>query len=121
MIRILTSLGLIGLLTTGPVFADSLKRITTKDAYVAQVVGKKFGIDKKTWFRAKANGTFAGRVEGKKIKGVWEWRGKYWCRNARIAGDEIGTDCQVIKISETGVQHGRKKGRGRVADYKFMK
>lgn len=92
--------------------ADNLKRIKKEADFRAMAVDQKYMSDKGDWILAASDGTLTGSFGGKDLTGAWNWQGKYWCRNARVGGKEIGSDCQEMHLSATQLRTKRQKGKG---------
>ncbi len=91
--------------------AENFKRITKEDQFRSLVVGKK-GVSEAGWFIVHAYGTTTGNVFKKKFSAAWVWKNRMYCRNAVLGKDQLGTDCQVVKISGNKVQFIREYGKG---------
>lgn len=95
-------------------FAD-FKQITTEAGYLSAFVGKTMLDSQGHTYSATADGKFAGKLkDGTKVRGAWQWSGKYWCRNAIVGKREIGTDCQKVEVDGNQYRVTRDKGRGGV-------
>lgn len=95
-----------------PAAAQEFRRISDEAAFRDQVVGKR--LESKTgWARSNADGSLQGAFNGADLTdGRWQWSGGFWCRNGRLNGKEIGTDCQVVEIGGKTVRLTRNKGKG---------
>ena len=94
-------------------------RIMTEEQFRAALVGKK--IDLGSGYAVNhENGTITGEVGGKKLTGKWAWKGKYYCRNARLGGQKLPFDCQVQIISGDEVTIIRNKGKGERITYRIV-
>lgn len=112
--NILAALAVAGLALIGSAAgAETFKRITKEDQFRSLVVGKK-GVSEMGWFIVHADGTTTGNILKKKFSAAWVWKNRMYCRNAVLGKDQLGTDCQVVKISGDKVQFIRKYGKGPV-------
>lgn len=94
-------------------FAD-WKQVTTEEGYISAFVGKNTVDADGNTYRHSADGTFTGKLKsGDKLRGAWQWRGKYWCRNAIIGDRELGTDCQKVEVDGNKWRITRERGKGR--------
>ncbi|QBF30421.1 hypothetical protein [Thalassococcus sp. S3] len=89
------------------------KRVTTEADYRALVAGKTVVTDTSTVTILK-NGKLRGTVtsNGAKISGAWAWRDGFWCRSVTVAGNDAGTDCQLVEVDGTRIRGTRDRGRG---------
>ena len=90
--------------------ADGYKTITTKSAFDQTAVGKKLWYEN-NHFTIKPNGALTGNFGGKRLKGAWEWRDKYWCRT--LTTHSKNTDCQVWETDGKNFRATRGKGSGK--------
>lgn len=93
--------------------AQNFKRITTENEFRQLVVGKK-GVSEAGWFIVHADGKTSGKIFNKKFAAAWVWNKKMYSRNAVLGKQQLGTDCQVVKISGDQVQFIREYGKGGV-------
>lgn len=108
---VLVAIGLSILATT--VSAQNFKRIRKEADFREYVVDRKAGSEW-GWFLVKSDGTTTGKIFGKTFKARWVWKNKMYCRNAVLGKENLGTDCQVVKISGDKVQFIRDYGKGEV-------
>jgi hypothetical protein len=99
--------------------AQQFKRITTEQEYRETLVGKRLVNENGGWVRATNAGKMEGEFGGKKLVGVWQWNSGYLCRNARLGGDEIGSDCVVIEVGGNMSRATSKQGQGNVVIYRI--
>lgn len=115
----------LGLMTAIEARADSqwslatsgtqFETVTERDTFVDLVTGntlKRFGIN----LEVQPDGSIEGRAFGVKVRGAWEWRDRYFCRNLRWGSTEIGTNCQEVKVSGDLVRFTSDRGTGEFAD-----
>lgn len=91
------------------------ERILTEEDFRAKVVGKSMTSADGATFKIHANGKLTGSVGSKKFRGVWNWQSGYFCRNGKMAGKEIGSDCQVVEVDGDTVTNIRNQGKGKKA------
>jgi hypothetical protein len=58
---------------------------------------------------------------GAKLKGSWQFKDGFFCREAIVNGKIYGTDCQKVILTEEGVTFIGNKGQGKHKYYKFKK
>ena len=108
------ALGLgVALLAVPMASAENFKRIT-KEAQFRELVVDRKGVSEAGWFIVHSDGTTSGNIFKKKFKAAWVWKNRMYCRNAVLGKEQLGTDCQVVKISGDKVQFIRKYGKGGV-------
>ncbi len=95
-----------------PAAAQDFRRIGDEAAFRDQLVGKRLE-NRSGWAQSNADGSLQGVFGGAELTGgQWHWSGGFWCRNGRLNGKEIGSDCQVVEIAGKSVRLTRNKGKG---------
>ena len=59
--------------------------------------------------------------KGAKLKGPWQFKDGFFCREAIVNGKNYGTDCQKVILTEEGVTFIGNKGQGKHKYYIFKK
>ncbi|MCT4558604.1 MAG: hypothetical protein N4A61_11175 [Pelagimonas sp.] len=96
----------------GPAHADIYKRIDTAADFNTHIVDKKLVFEHGT-ARIRADGSTGGRLKKQgKFYGNWIWQSGYYCRNLVIAGEQTGTDCQLVEVSGNTARFTRNRGGG---------
>ena len=100
-----------------PAFAD-FQKVETRSDFVALVSGKTL-----TRPLVKLNVAPNGRISGKgatwDVSGNWKWQGGYLCRNLIWGGDDLGYNCQEIKVHGNTMRITSDKGAGQSADFRL--
>lgn len=94
----------------------SAKTIKKLEDFQALVVGKTLQSDDGS-VKILANGKVTGKLQGKRVKGNWNWQGRYFCRALVWGGQAMGSDCQTVKVNGSTLHLKRQKGKGRVTSY----
>ncbi|MEO9897914.1 MAG: hypothetical protein ABJD13_13055 [Paracoccaceae bacterium] len=97
-----------------PAHAEGFKRITSEAEFLQKAAGKKLWLDG-DHVTARKNGQLVGKFGGERLKGVWAWRGQFWCRT--ITTHTKNTDCQVWETNGKAFRITRQKGKGRSLEY----
>lgn len=95
--------------------AAAFERISTKSDFVQTVSGKNltiFGIS----VSVQPDGAIGGRAYGRKVKGQWQWRDGFFCRDLFWGDMDLGPNCQVVKVHGDVIRFRSDKGTGRYAD-----
>ncbi|QFT58552.1 hypothetical protein FIU94_06890 [Sulfitobacter sp. THAF37] len=98
-----------------PAFAD-YQQITTRSDFLALVGGKTL-TRPLVKIQVLPSGRIAGTGAAWEVTGQWEWQGEYLCRSLEWGGDDLGYNCQEVKVDGTKVRITSDKGRGRSADF----
>jgi hypothetical protein len=91
--------------------AQSFKQVKTEKEFREQIVDRKL-LGEVGWMRVKSDGKTEGHILNQKFRAAWVWANKMYCRNAVLGKRDLGTDCQVVKLSGDQVQFIREYGKG---------
>lgn len=62
-----------------------------------------------------------GRISGKGAKwdvsGNWRWKDGYFCRDLEWGGDDLGYNCQEVRIHNRKIRFTSDRGTGDFADF----
>lgn len=96
-----------------PLAAD-FKRIKSEAEFVSAFAGKTLVDENGGTYVIEADGTMSGKApNGNKIRGAWQWSGRFWCRNVVVGTNELGTNCQTWEVDGSNYRVTRDKGRGK--------
>ncbi|MCV6586231.1 MAG: dihydrodipicolinate reductase [Marinibacterium sp.] len=64
-----------------------------------------------------------GRISGKgmqwDVTGSWSWRDGYFCRDLVWGGDDLGYNCQEVRVSGNKIRFTSDRGAGDYADFRL--
>ena len=63
-------------------------------------------------FTIFADGRMEGLIGNSELTGRWHWEDGFFCRTARLDGEDLGTDWEVIETDGVRMRYVRDKGRG---------
>lgn len=63
-------------------------------------------------FTIHSDGRISGCVGNGRLSGAWYWRDRFFCRTAKLDGEELGLDCEIIEIRGNQMRYTRDKGKG---------
>lgn len=108
-------ISLIGL--AAPAIAE-FQQITSRSEFVSAVSGKTLS---RPLVRLKVlpGGSISGRGATWDVTGEWQWKGKYFCRSIEWGGDDLGYNCQEIKVQGSTMRITSDKGAGDAADFRL--
>ena len=101
-----------------PVEVSGEKRVTTRQAFRNLVVGRTFSNDLGSG-RCLADGTMTGEFGGRRLTGYWYWEDGFFCRDIRVGPEYLGSDCQIVLISEDELTVVRNRGNGEKVTYQL--
>ena len=101
---------------TSPALAISGKKLNTIDEFQSRVVGKIL-TSSDGFVTVRKNGSIGGEVQGKKLKGKWNWQEGYFCRSLVWGGKNMGSACQEIRVNGKSVHFIRDQGKGSATSY----
>ncbi len=93
--------------------AQNFNRINEEADFRKMVVDKKLSSDMGQ-MTVKSNGKTEGVIFDKDFNANWIWKDGMYCRNAALGKQQLGTDCQVVRISGKSVQFIQKYGKGEI-------
>ena len=100
-----------------PAFAE-FQQIISRSEFVSVVSGKTLS---RPLVRLKVSpsGRISGRGATWDVTGKWQWQGKYFCRSIEWGGDDLGYNCQEIKVQGSTMRITSDKGAGDSADFRL--
>lgn len=106
---------LVGL--AAPAFAD-FQKIESRSEFVQLISGKTL-TRPLVRIRVAPNGTISGRGASWDVSGQWKWQGGYLCRSLEWGGDDLGYNCQEVKVKGSTVRITSDRGAGQSADFRL--
>ncbi len=100
-----------------PAFAD-FQQVTSRSEFVSIVNGKTL-TRPLVKIRVAPNGSISGKGASWDVKGKWQWKGNYLCRSLEWGGDDLGYNCQEIKVKGSTMRITSDKGAGQSADFRL--
>ncbi|GLT11728.1 dihydrodipicolinate reductase [Sulfitobacter sp. PR48] len=98
-----------------PAFAD-FQKVTTRSDFIALVGGKTL-TRPLVKIQVLPDGQIAGRGAAWAVTGQWQWKGEYLCRSLEWGGDDLGYNCQEVKVDGANVRITSDRGTGESADF----
>ncbi len=108
----------IALALTTPVFAEEFETIRQEAAFLELVRGKqltRLGIK----LDVLPTGQIEGRAFGKDVTGAWRWANGYFCRDLYFGDEDLGPNCQVVKVRGSTLRFIADEGVGDYADLRL--
>lgn len=102
---------------TAPAFAE-FQKITNRSDFVSITNGKTL-TRPLVKIRLSPNGTITGNGASWPVTGKWSWKGGYLCRSLNWGGDDLGYNCQEIKVDGSKIRITSDKGTGDSADFRL--
>jgi len=103
---------------TTPAVSEEFETIRQESAFVRLIDGKqltRFGIK----LDVLPSGQIGGRAFGKDVTGVWRWANGYFCRDLNFGDENLGPNCQVVKVRGSTVRFIADEGAGDTADLRL--
>ena len=100
-----------------PAFAE-FSQVTSRSEFVSLVNGKTL-TRPLVKIRLASNGTISGTGASWEVTGKWQWKGNYLCRSLEWGGDDLGYNCQEIKVNGNKMRITSDKGTGDSADFRL--
>ena len=64
-------------------------------------------------------GAIKGRGAAWDVTGSWSWRDGYFCRDLNWGGDDLGYNCQEVRVSGEKIRFTSDKGSGDSAEFRL--
>ncbi len=100
---------------TTPATADTFVTVEDRAQFVQIISGRdltRFGIN----VDVSPEGQISGRAFGYPVSGAWRWSGRYFCRDLYWGSDNLGQNCQVVRINGNTIRFISDRGTGEFAD-----
>lgn len=63
------------------------------------------------------NGAISGKGAAWPVSGKWTWKGGYFCRSLVWGGDDLGYNCQEVKVKAGKIRFTSDQGNGDSAEF----
>ena len=94
------------------------QRVENRDQFV-QIISKgklnRFGMT----LVVQPDGRIGGRAFGRDVKGQWQWRDGYFCRELYWGKDALGYNCQEVRVKGGKIRFTSDRGAGDFADFRL--
>ncbi|MFK7940102.1 MAG: dihydrodipicolinate reductase [Roseovarius sp.] len=101
-----------------PAFAEGFSKVSDRNAFVSLMQAgelTRMGIK----LNVTPDGKIKGRALGYDVTGNWTWKGGYFCRDLYWGGDDLGANCQEVRVQGNTVRFTSDKGTGDYADLRI--
>jgi hypothetical protein len=95
-----------------------LAKISDRDQFVQLVSGKTLSRTLVS-LKVSPDGNIMGNGAGWDINGNWAWRDGYFCRELNWGGDDLGYNCQEVRVNGSKIRFTSDKGSGDSADFRL--
>jgi hypothetical protein len=117
MKRICATAFVVSMSLAAPALAE-FQTVTSRDAFLDLVGGKTL-----TRTLVKLNvlpdGSISGSGASWPVTGKWSWENGYLCRSLNWGGDDMGYNCQEVKVNGDKVRITSDKGTGESAEFRL--
>ncbi|MEL6204036.1 MAG: dihydrodipicolinate reductase [Pseudomonadota bacterium] len=104
--------------TSGPATADTFRQVTDRSTFMQLVDGRTLNYPGVT-LRVTPDGTIRGKGLGRNVRGAWQWRGGYFCRDLFWGQRELGANCQMVLQNGSTLRFVSDRGQGQSADLRL--
>jgi hypothetical protein len=101
-----------------PAYAEGFSKISDRNTFVNIMQSgqlTRVGIK----LKVTPDGKIKGRAMGWDVTGSWEWKDGYFCRDLYWGGDELGANCQEVRVQGDTVRFTSDRGTGDFADLRI--
>ncbi|MFN0115084.1 MAG: dihydrodipicolinate reductase [Paracoccaceae bacterium] len=108
-------------LLAGPAFADGFTRIDDKRAFLETIGGRELRLP---LFRIRLivapDGSIEGSALGWPVKGRWNWKDGFFCREMDWSGTPVPFNCQLVEVrGDRALRFTTDRGAGDSAEFKL--
>ncbi|MGB3244309.1 MAG: dihydrodipicolinate reductase [Sulfitobacter sp.] len=100
-----------------PAFAE-FQQVTSRSEFVSLITGKTL-TRPLVRIKVSSNGTITGRGAAWDVTGQWKWKEGYLCRSLEWGGDDLGYNCQEIRVNGSTMRITSDRGAGESADFRL--
>jgi hypothetical protein len=101
-----------------PAIAETIpRRIETRAAFL-ELVGDRQLTRLGVSLEVRGDGEIEGRVLGREVRGIWEWRDGFFCRDF-MGEDLLGYDCQTVELRGDRLRFTAGDGSGETLDLRL--
>lgn len=101
-----------------PFPALAFEPVTSRDAFLSLVQGRSLVGDGVS-LRVGADGSINGRGFGLRVRGTWDWDGRYFCRTLDTALRDFPRNCQTVAQDGDVLRFTADQGNGDSADLRL--
>lgn len=65
------------------------------------------------------SGTISGTGASWDVTGRWSWQDGYFCRDLNWGGDDLGYNCQEVRVSGERIRFTSDRGKGESAEFRL--
>ncbi|MHA6263020.1 dihydrodipicolinate reductase [Arenibacterium sp. CAU 1754] len=65
------------------------------------------------------SGVIRGRGARWDVSGTWSWRDGFFCRELNWGGDDLGYNCQEVRVNQGRIRFTSDKGQGDSAEFRL--
>lgn len=95
-----------------------LEKVTDRTQFVELVTGKKL-TRPLVELEVSPDGGIRGKGVRWDVTGTWSWRDGYFCRDLNWGGDDLGYNCQEVRVNGDRLRFTSDKGAGDSADFRL--
>ena len=106
---------LAALALSAPAQAEGFAPIDSRDTFVSLLKDRqltRFGIK----LTVTPDGRIDGRAFGREVRGAWRWQSGYFCRDLFWGQQDLGPNCQAVRVQGSTLRFISDKGTGQYAD-----
>lgn len=101
-----------------PALADGFRTVSDRGSFVQLVSGKeltRLGIK----LTVSNGGAIQGSAFGRSVRGDWNWKDGFFCRDLYYGDRDLGPNCQLVKVKGETLRFIADRGAGIHADLRL--
>ncbi|MEM8582095.1 MAG: dihydrodipicolinate reductase [Pseudomonadota bacterium] len=105
--------------------AIAFERVISENRFVELVEGKSLSLLRPLLLRSavvlevSSDGDITGTAMRKPVKGAWQWRDGFFCRDLAYGDRDLGPNCQVVEVKDDEIRFIADQGQGDRADFRL--
>lgn len=96
--------------------AAEFSKITSRDDFIRVISGKTLARPL-VRLQVSPEGAIEGRGAHWDVTGKWRWQNGYFCRDLNWGGDDLGYNCQEVRVNGNRIRFTSDQGAGDSADF----
>lgn len=110
-------------LCAAPVMA--FERVVSEQRFVDLVEGKSLSLLRPILMRSaivlevSRNGGISGVALRKPVRGAWQWKDGFFCRDLVFGEEDLGPNCQVVQVKDDKIRFIADQGQGDRAEFRL--
>jgi hypothetical protein len=105
--------------------ATAFERVVSEQRFVDLVEGKSLSLLRPILMRSaivlevSPDGDISGSALRKPVRGAWQWKDGFFCRDLFFGDENLGPNCQLVQVKDDQIRFIADQGQGDRADFRL--